>query len=60
ATQFHPELDVPGIELRIDVYKHAGYFEPHAAEALKAQARAGNVVHPPSLLRRFVQLFARE
>ena len=60
ATQFHPELDVAGIELRIDVYRHAGYFEPHAADALKARARAGNVVHPPALLRRFVELFSSE
>jgi GMP synthase (glutamine-hydrolysing) len=60
ATQFHPELDADGIAVRIDVYKHAGYFEPHRAEDLKATARASNVVHPPDLLRRFVELFARE
>lgn len=60
ATQFHPELDVAGIETRIDVYKHAGYFEPHEAEILKTRARAGNVVHPPAILRRFVELFARD
>lgn len=60
ATQFHPELDVAGIEVRIDVYKHAGYFEPHEADTLKARARASSVVHPPTLLRRFVQLFARD
>src|SRR3954468_10070825 len=28
ATQFHPELDVPGIVTRVRVYQHAGYFEP--------------------------------
>ncbi len=60
ATQFHPELDADGIAVRIDVYKHAGYFEPHRAEDLKARARASKVVHPPDLLRRFVELFARE
>lgn len=59
ATQFHPELDVPGIEARIDVYKHAGYFEPHEADVLKARARSSRVVHPPAILRRFVELFAR-
>jgi GMP synthase (glutamine-hydrolysing) len=59
ATQFHPELDLAGIEVRIDVYKHAGYFEPHEADALRARARAGSVVHPPALLRRFVELFPR-
>jgi GMP synthase (glutamine-hydrolysing) len=60
ATQFHPELDADGIAVRIDVYKHAGYFEPHEADDLKARARASSVVHPPALLRRFVELFSRE
>lgn len=60
ATQFHPELDADGIAVRIDVYKHAGYFEPHEADDLKARARASSVEHPPALLRRFVELFARE
>ena len=36
AVQFHPELDVPGIHTRIDIYKHAGYFLPETAEDLKA------------------------
>lgn len=58
ATQFHPELDVPGIETRIDVYKHEGYFEPQEADELKARARASKVLHPPAILRRFVELFA--
>lgn len=60
ATQFHPELDADGIAVRIDVYKHAGYFEPHEADDLKARARASSVVHPPDLLRRFIELFARD
>ncbi len=58
ATQFHPELDVPGIETRIDVYRHAGYFEPHEAESLKERARQSAVHTPPAVLRRFVDLFA--
>lgn len=58
ATQFHPELDLSGIETRIDVYKHAGYFEPHEADVLKARARASTVTHPPRILRRFVELCA--
>ncbi|HET9657269.1 MAG TPA: glutamine amidotransferase [Kineosporiaceae bacterium] len=59
ATQFHPELDVPGICTRIEVYRHAGYFAPDQAEELKAAARAGAVVHPPLLLRGFVRRYAR-
>ena len=60
ATQFHPELDYAGVEVRIEVYKHAGYFDPSEADSLRARARASSVVHPPVLLRRFVELFARE
>ena len=59
ATQFHPELDVAGLCTRIDVYKHAGYFEPEQAGELKAQAYRSNVVHPPVILRRFVQRYAQ-
>lgn len=57
ATQFHPELDVEGICTRIEVYKHAGYFAPEEAESLKELARESVVVHPPRLLRRFVELY---
>jgi len=59
ATQFHPELDVEGLCTRIEVYKHAGYFHPDEAEPLKEMARAGGVTEPPRLLRRFVELHAR-
>jgi GMP synthase (glutamine-hydrolysing) len=59
ATQFHPELDADGICTRIDVYKHAGYFHPAEADSLKATARASSVIHPPALVRRFVERYAR-
>jgi GMP synthase (glutamine-hydrolysing) len=59
ATQFHPELDVQGLHTRIDVYKHAGYFPPEEAEALKASTARADVVHPKAILPRFVELYAR-
>ena len=59
ATQFHPELDVPGLCTRIDVYRDYGYFEPHEAEWIKAEAHRAAVSEPPRLLRGFVELFAR-
>jgi GMP synthase (glutamine-hydrolysing) len=59
ATQFHPELDAAGLCTRIDVYKHAGYFEPAQADELKAQAHRSNVIHPPAILRRFARRYAR-
>ena len=59
ATQFHPELDVPGIQNRIDIYQDYGYFAPAEAQGLKDAAAASDVVHPPSLVRRFVELYHR-
>ena len=59
ATQFHPELDAAGLCTRIDVYKHAGYFEPDQADSLKEMARQGRVFEPPKILHRFVQRYAR-
>ncbi len=58
ATQFHPELDAAGLCTRIDVYKHAGYFEPAQADELKAQAHSSNVACPPVILRQFVRRYA--
>lgn len=59
ATQFHPELDVEGICLRIDIYRHHGYFDPpEEAERIQAMARRSHVEHPPRLLSRFVELYA--
>jgi GMP synthase (glutamine-hydrolysing) len=58
ATQFHPELDAASLCTRIEVYKHAGYFEPAQAGELKARAHRSNVTHPPAILRRFAQRYA--
>jgi len=58
ATQFHPELDADGLCTRIDVYKHAGYFDPAQAAELKAQAYRSQVTWPPLILRQFVQRYA--
>jgi GMP synthase (glutamine-hydrolysing) len=59
ATQFHPELDAAGLCTRIDVYKHAGYFEPGQAAELKAKAHRSNVTWPPAILHQFVQRYTR-
>ena len=37
ATQFHPELDVAGLLVRVRVYQHAGYFPPDELAALVAR-----------------------
>jgi GMP synthase (glutamine-hydrolysing) len=58
ATQFHPELDAASLCTRIEVYKHAGYFDPAQADELKARAHRSSVTHPPAILRRFTQRYA--
>jgi GMP synthase (glutamine-hydrolysing) len=60
ATQFHPELDAAGLCTRIEVYKHAGYFDPSEADELKAMARRSEVSHPPAILRAFVRRHGRD
>jgi GMP synthase (glutamine-hydrolysing) len=57
ATQFHPELDDSGLDTRIEVYRHAGYFEPHEADAIRDAARAFDVSHPGTVLRAFVERY---
>ncbi len=57
ATQFHPELDAAGLCTRVDVYKHAGYFDPSEADQIKALARRSEVSAPPAILRAFVRRY---
>jgi GMP synthase (glutamine-hydrolysing) len=58
ATQFHPELDAAGMSTRVDVYKHAGYFDPSEADKIKALAWRSEISHPPAILRAFVRMYA--
>nr|WP_090275224.1 glutamine amidotransferase [Mycolicibacterium komanii]CRL68180.1 GMP synthase [Mycolicibacterium komanii] len=59
ATQFHPELDLDGLDIRLDAYKNHGYFAPESAEQLKREARQWKVLFPQTILRRFVDRYAR-
>jgi GMP synthase (glutamine-hydrolysing) len=53
ATQFHPELDVPGLVTRIHVYQHFGYFPPTELEALIARVSPAVVTEPGRMLANF-------
>ncbi|MBI4435528.1 glutamine amidotransferase [Candidatus Uhrbacteria bacterium] len=57
AAQFHPELDAEGLCMRTDVYRHAGYFPPEEADAIKALARQEKITEPMKILRAFVQRY---
>jgi GMP synthase (glutamine-hydrolysing) len=54
ATQFHPELDVPGILTRVHVYQYAGYFVPEELEDLVARLTPAVVTEPGRMLANFV------
>jgi len=57
ATQFHTELDIAGIHLRIKVYRNHGYFSPEEAESLKEKTEKYDVQFPSIILERFVQRY---
>lgn len=58
ATQFHPEGDSEGFSLRIQAYKHHGYFEPHEADRLIEAVNQGDTPFAQEILRRFVRRYA--
>jgi GMP synthase (glutamine-hydrolysing) len=57
ATQFHPELDRPGIITRVRVYQHAGYFPPYEMDALIARLDGTRVSAPTRILENFAVLY---
>jgi GMP synthase (glutamine-hydrolysing) len=60
ATQFHPELDVPGFCARARVYQHYGYFPPDELEELIARLSLGVVTEPGRLLKNFVARYGKD
>jgi GMP synthase (glutamine-hydrolysing) len=58
ATQFHPELDVPGIVTRVRVYRDAGYFPPEQSEELIARLTRAVVTEPARMLATFTARYA--
>lgn len=57
ATQFHPELDADGLALRINIYKHAGYFAPSEAQALIDVVCREHVTEPVKILQQFIKRY---
>ncbi len=57
ATQFHPEGDASGFILRINIYKHHGYFPPESAQALIEAVEKEDVGLSNRILRRFVEIY---
>jgi GMP synthase (glutamine-hydrolysing) len=59
ATQFHPEADAEGFIVRINVYKHHGYFPPETAEELIAAVSKENTPVPRTILERFANRYRK-
>ncbi|MEU2199133.1 glutamine amidotransferase [Isoptericola sp. NPDC019482] len=59
ATQFHPELDLAGIEQRVEVYRTYGYFPPEEGMRIVARSREHRVTEPMKILPNFVSRYAR-
>lgn len=57
ATQFHPEADSHGFEVRINIYKDKGYFPPEEAERLIDMCHRQHVHIPEGILRGFVERY---
>ncbi|WP_194813476.1 glutamine amidotransferase [Nocardia sp. XZ_19_385] len=60
ATQFHPELDGNGLALRIETYRHAGYFDPDEADYLIELGHKESITVPMEILRRFSARYLSE
>jgi len=54
ATQFHPEGDAAGFTVRINAYRHHGYFPPETAESLIRAIAGENTPEAQLILKRFV------
>jgi len=59
ATQFHPEGDAEGFIVRINAYKHHGYFAPEQARTLIEAVQRSNTPYAQEILRRFVARYRR-
>lgn len=57
ATQFHPELDAHALEVRVNTYKHAGYFPPENAQSIIERVHSEDVTVPEQILKRFIERY---
>jgi GMP synthase (glutamine-hydrolysing) len=60
ATQFHPEGDKEGFILRIEAYKHNGYFKLHEVEELTQKLSPASTPYAQQILKRFVQRYYKQ
>lgn len=58
ATQFHPEADFEGFELRVRTYQDNGYFPPGEASAVLNRIRDADTSYSQQILQRFVNRYS--
>lgn len=58
ATQFHPEGDADGFIVRINAYKHYGYFKPEEADGLIKALHSVETPYAQKILKRFVDRYS--
>lgn len=57
ATQFHPELDLLGLAMRVEAYKHHGYFPPEEGDEIMANATKADISQAVKVLQNFVKRY---
>ncbi len=57
ATQFHTELDIDSVHLRINIYKNHGYFSPEDAEMILEKTKNYHITVPGMILYNFIQRY---
>lgn len=57
ATQFHPEGDPEGFAVRINAYKHHGYFPERQADQLISELQNESTPFANHILKRFVDRY---
>lgn len=57
ATQFHPELDLDGINLRIEVFADAGYYLPSERPVVEARVLGVDTSAAHRILRNFADRY---
>ncbi len=59
-TQFHPELDFDGINVRIDSFADYGYYPPEERTLVEERVTGVNVSHAHKIIKNFVDRFGSQ
>ncbi len=57
GTQFHPELDAYGLAVRLDAYRHHGYFSPEEYDDIVNMAKNADLSRSHLVLHRFCKKY---